>query len=329
VGRGTRSQDVRVTPSLRGRVLAFAVVPVVLLVAAVPAGAAPAVSASEAQSWYQKVVGDLTPLQSSLVNGLNAASGWQRGSQAASSAGRAIRRDLPSLEEARAGVERLQPLAGYAPAKAEYADAIGLYVEAFQLELAATGLPSGPLVTQLQRSFERIRELGDVTFDQGTAALASLLGPSIAGPDVAAAAHVPDWTALGLQPEEPLVSVWEDSAAPPSGTQSAADWSAAVTRLGAPSQTSLRSAVSGRAGPAKLTGLVAATNGAEVALSSVAQPTGDPQASYRLRLGLLVDAESLLAAEASDLSRRDPSRSLAAVAASLVSIGSDLRAGDA
>ncbi len=317
-----------VSLSLRGRVLAFAVAPVLLLVAIVPAAGAPAVSASKAQSWYRQVIANLTPLQTSLVNGLDAASGWQQGLESGSSAGHAMSRDLPSLEDARAGLEHLKVLPGYPEVKAEYADAIGLYVEAFELELAATEMRSGPLVTQLQRSFERIRELGDVTFDQGTAALGSLLGSSIAGPDMVAATHVPDWTVLGLEPEEPLLSVWEGTLAEPSGTQSDANWSAAVRRLGAPSQASLRAAVSGRAIPAKLTGLVEAADGAEVSLSSLAVPTGKPQASDLLRLGLLVDAESLLAADASHLSAQEPSRSLAAVAARLVSIGSDLRGGD-
>lgn len=315
------------TQSSRGRVLAFAVAPVVLLVASVPVAAAPAVSASEAQSWYQKVVGDLAPLQSSLVNGLEAASGWQQGSESGSSAGRVIMRDLPSLEEARAGVEQQKALPGYPEAKAEYADAIGLYVEAFELELAATEVKPGPLVAQLQRSFERIRELGDVTFDQGTTDLAPLLGSSIAGADVAASTHVPDWTTLGLAPAAPLLSAWEGTTTQPSGTQSDAAWAAVVTRDGAPSQASLRKAVSGRPPAGKLTDFVEAVDRAEL-LSSVPVPTGEPQASDLLRLGLLVDAEAVLADEASDLSRNEPARSFAAVATTLVSIGADLRSTD-
>lgn len=312
------------SPRSRGGVLAFTVAPVVLLLATVPAAAAPTVSASEAQSWYQKVIGDLTPLQTSLVNGLDAASGWQRGSESADATGRAITRDLPTFEDARSGVERLKALPGYSGAKAEYADAIGLYVEAFELELAATKMPSGPLVTQLQRSFERIRTLGDVTFDQGTAELAPLLGTSIAGADVAASTNVPDWTALALTPAEPLTA-WKGTATQPSGTQSDTGWTAAVNADGAPGQASLRRAVIDRPSSGKLTDLVEEVDRAEVSLSSVPVPAGAPRASDLLRLGLLVDAEALLADEASGLSRNGSARPLAAVAATLVSIGSDLR----
>lgn len=239
--------------------------------------------------------------------------------------GRAITRDLPKFEEARSGVERLKALPGYSGAKAEYADAIGLYVEAFELELAATKMPSGPLVTQLQRSFERIRALGDVTFDQGTAELAPLLGTSIAGADVAASTNVPDWTMLALAPAKPLLTAWKGTATQPSGTQSDTGWAAAVNADGAPGQASLRRAVIGRPSSGKLTDLVEEVDRAEVSLSSVPVPTGAPQASDLLRLGLLVDAEALLADEASGLSRNGSARPLAAVAATLVSIGSDLR----
>ena len=48
----------------------------------------------------------------------------------------------------------------------------------------------------------------DNAFDQGTAALAPLIGPTLAGDDVAAASHVPDWAAAGLAPQPPLASVW-------------------------------------------------------------------------------------------------------------------------
>lgn len=314
------------TPSSRGRVLAF-IVPLVLLVATVPAAAAPAATASEAKGWYQKVIGELTPLQSSLVNGLDAASRWQQHSESGSSAGRAITDDLPSLEYARAALEKLRPLPGEKQARADYTDGIELYVEAFRLELAATELPSGPLVTQLQRSFERVRELGDVTFDQGTAELAPLLGSSIAGPDVAAANHVPDWSTLGVAPGEPLLSSWLGTSTQPSGAQSDSGWATAVNGDGAPSSSVVRAALSGKVTHTKLRNLVGAADRAEVALSSVPVAASDPLSSNLLRLGLLVDAEGLLMAEASGLTRHAPSRSLDSVATTLGSIGADLRGG--
>lgn len=317
-------------PSWGGRAAAFALAWGVVLAVVMSSAAvgAPTVSASDAQGWYKTVIADLTPLQSSLVNGLDAANGWQQRSETGLSAARAITRDLPSLEHARAAVGKLQPLPGQARVRADYTDAIGLYVEAFRLELAATELPPGPLVAQLQRSFERIRELGDVTFDQGSAELAPFLGSSIAGPDVAAAAHVPDWTASGLAPGEPLLPSWQGTSTEPSGSQSDSGWATAVSGDGAPSSSVVHAALLGKASRTRLTDLVGAADRAEVALSSVPVPTSDPLMSNLLRLGLLVDAEGLLVAEASVLTRHEPSRSLASVATTLGSLGADLRGGD-
>lgn len=298
------------------------------VVASARAAAAPAISTSAAQAWYQKVINDLTPLQMPLVNGLDAAAGWQKGSESGSSARRAIARDLPPIEDAHSNLESLTTLPGYAGAGVEFADAIGLYVEAFRLESAATDLSPGTLVTQLQNSFERVRELGDITFDQGTAELAALLGSSIAGSQVAAATHVPDWTALGLAPAEPLLSSWKGTTAQPSGAQSMAAWVAAVGRTGVPAQATLRRAVVGPTSARKRTDLVGAVDRAEVSLSSVARPRGRPHASDLLRLALLVDAEALLAAEASGLSRGEPAHALSGVATTLVSVGRDLRSTD-
>jgi hypothetical protein len=312
-------------PSWRKLVVAFIAAQVILLMAALPAVGAPPVSSAEAHRWYREVVGDLAPLQSSLVNGLNAASGWQRGAVSASAAGRAISRDLPSLERARGAVGRLKPLPGYGSTKADYTDAIGLYVEAFALELTATGLRSGPLATQLQRSFERIRELGDITFDQGTAVLGPLLGPSIAGADTAQATHLPDWIALGLEPQAPLLSPPDEVGANPAGSANGASGSATVRNRGAPTQGALRAAVSVRATRQRLTGLVDALDEAEISLSSMTVAPAKTHASDLLRLGLLVDAEGLLAAEASALSPHGPAQNLVRTAASLLRIGTDLR----
>ena len=304
--------------------VAGAVVAMVVPLSA-PSGVA-AAAPNQTQSWYQHVVADLRPLQSSLLGGLEAASSWANGSETAAAARAELNREIPRLEQVQGRLQALRPLAGHRRAHDDYVSGIGLYVEAMRVELAATELPVGPLTGQLQHSFERIRELGDVTFDQGTAELAPQLGSAIAGADVAAATHVPDWPAVGLVPGTPLATSWHASAATPSGTQSETSWSADVENDGAPSQSSVREAIVAHRSSALLTPMVAALSAAEAQLSGFARPASDPQASNRARLGLLVDAEGLLTAEAGGLGGGQPARVLASVAPTLGSIGGVLRA---
>jgi hypothetical protein len=271
------------------------------------------------------VVADLSHLQTTLVNGLDAANGWQQGTTSAATARADLARDLPSLVRAHDAVARLHPLPGHTRARNDYAAALALYVAAFRLEQAATAMPPGVLRAQLQRGFVRIRELGDVTFDQGTAELAPLLGASVAGIDVAAAAHVPDWQALGLAPGPPLASGWTGTTAEPTGTQSAAAWSAAVLAAGAPPQSAIAADLVRKKNAATLNRDAAALGRAEVSLSSVPGPADDAQASALVRIGLLVDAEAVLAAEAGRRSPHGASAALDSVGRSLGSLGGDLR----
>lgn len=279
-----------------------------------------------AQAWYQRVVGDLHPLQSTLPNVLNAASGWASGSESAAKARSEIAHDLPALERVQRALSDLAPLKGHATAHDDYVHAISLYVMSLRVDLAATAEPSGLLQVQLQHSYQRIRELGDIVFDQGTAELAPELGSSLAGPDVAAAAHVPDWSADGLAPAPPLASSWRPRAAPASGSQPEAEWAAAVTMDGAPAQAVVRAAVLGHARRSNLGQVVYSLGAAQGYVGSVSGPAGEPQAANRLQLGLLVDAEALMSARAARLSRGAPARTLATVGAELASIGGRLRA---
>jgi hypothetical protein len=293
-----------------------------------PASAAPSsAQKSAAQRWYRQVVtDDLGPLETALVSGLQAASAWQRGTETAAAAEQTIAAELPDLKVALGSLEGQRPLIGKAAVLTDYVAAIGLYVQAFQLEDAATQVPDKPLVTQLQHAFERIRELGDVTFDEGTAQLTPLLGSSVTSTDVRAASHVPDWSALGLSPGEPLEPSWSGTIVEPSRSQSPSGWVAAVRADGAPSVSSVRALVdSPNTTALDLSHLSRALQVAEVRLSSVPGPSGEPQASAVVRLGLLVDAEAALAAEASHLAGVAPVPALARVAAALASVGAELR----
>jgi hypothetical protein len=280
-----------------------------------------------AQSWYQQVISsDLAPLDSALVPGLQAASAWRMGKESAAAAAVTISSDIPDLMIALGSLQGQKPLAGQAGTLADYRAAIGLYVEAFQLENTATQLPAGPLVTQLQRSFVRIRELGDETFDEGTARLTALLGPSVTGVDARAASIIPDWSALRVAPGEPLEPSWSGTKAEPSGSQSPSGWAAAVNADDAPSVSSVRAALDDSPPtPSHLSHLARSLQQSEIRLGSVPGPAGDPQASAELRLGLLVDAEAALAAEAGDLAGIAPVSALVRVASALASVGAVLR----
>jgi hypothetical protein len=295
--------------------------------AASSAAASAAPEAPAVRHWYAQVVTVLHPLQSALVGGLQAASSWQDGTETAVAAQGEFARDLPPLQRAQGALEHLTPPKDAAAARDDYAEGVGLYVDAFRLEEAATGAAPAPLVAQLQRSFERIRELGDVTFDQGTAVLARQLGPSIAGADVAAASHIPDWPSLGLAPGEPLTASWNGSPATPTGSPSEAAWVAAVRADGAPSQAAVRGALAGPATSAALSNLARALDRAEVALGSLAVPSREVRAAALLRLGLLTDAEATLAADAAGQGGAASSSALRSVALSLASAGGALRGG--
>jgi hypothetical protein len=294
--------------------------------AASPGASVAAATPNSAQSWYGHVVDDLHPLQSTLLGALGAASAWASGTESAAKARQEFERDLPAFERVRRALQNLAPPPGHASAHADYVAAIGLYAASLQVDEAATEEPSGALRGQLQHSYLRIRSLGDIVFDQGTAELAPELGSAVAGPDVAAASHVPDWSSDGLVPSPPLAPSWRPAGAPASGTQPKADWAAEVATDGAPTQAAVRAAVAGHSRDSDLEGMVVALGAADAYVDSVPATAGDPLAANRLRLGLLVDAEALMSEEAAHLSHGPPARPLAAIAAGLGSIGGTLRA---
>lgn len=301
-----------------------------VLGSAVPAGAAPAQPSQRpqplAQRWYHQVMADLSPLDTSLVAGLQVASQWQNGQKSAAATAQTLATVLVDLHVTLHNLHRQKPLSGQATALADYTAAVDLYLQAFQLEDAATQLPPGQLVTQLQRSFERIRQLGDITYDVGTSELAPLLGTALAGSDVRAARELPDWTFQNLAPGPPLESSWSGTRAQPSGTQSLAGWVAAIRADHVPPQSKVSGTLERSSTTTdELSGLARALQHAEVGLASVRSPKGDGQASPLLRLGLLVDAEAALAAEASDLAGLAPHHALREVASSLAAIGAALR----
>ncbi len=282
---------------------AAGVVTVLAVVAGVSAATAAAPSVHEAQAWYRHMLNALHPLQSTLPAALDAATSWAGGSESVNAARQEFARRRARLAARGTPAPVAPRTRGARGTRSDFVSGIGLYAKAVAVDEAATEVPPGPLQAQLQLSYQRIRQLGDIVFDQGTAELAPLLGPALSGADVSAAAHVPDWSAVGLAPAAPLASAWRASGSPPTGTQPKASWTAEAGMDGAPAQSRLEAALVGHSRPATLITMVAACNTAEVSLSSTPGPAHDPQAANRQRLGLLVDAEALLDAEAGHLSR--------------------------
>jgi hypothetical protein len=297
-------------------------------VTAIPASAAAPTSPAAAQTWFQSVSAELSPLQSSLIGGLQAESSWQIGHETSVKVRRQMDLDLPVLKSALADLSDLAPLPGFPEAKANFVDGVSLYVQSFSVIRAATFVRSAPMVKQLQRASTRIRELGDVTFDQGTAEIADLLGSSgLAGDDVQAATQIPDWSAEGLAPAAPLISQWKGTPSQPTRNQSATAWAVAIKRSGAPSQGSIGDAVSGRSSVSKalLARLANELDRAEVFLSGSPGLTGYPQASALLRLALLVDAEAALARDAATQCQSTPAKVLNGAASVLAWVGGTMR----
>jgi hypothetical protein len=290
-----------------------------------PGAGVTAATSNSAPAWYRQVVADLHPLQSTLLGALDAASAWASGSESAAKARREFEHDVPVLERVHRALRNLAPLPGHASAHDDYVAAIGLYIASLQVDEAATEEMSGALQEQLQHGYQRLRQLGDIVFDQGTAELAPELGSALAGPDVAAAAHVPDWSSDGLAPAAPFASSWPPGGATASGSQPKAEWAAEVGMDGAPAQRAVRDAVGGHSRQSKLGPMVAALGAASAYVGSVPRAVGDPLAANRLRLGLLVDADAIMVEEAAHLSHAS-AHALAAIAMSLSSLGGMLRA---
>jgi hypothetical protein len=77
--------------------------------------------------------------------------------------------------------------------------------------------------------------------------------------------------------------------------------------------------------PAQLSALAVALGQAAASLNGVPGPVGAPATPALARLGLLVDAEAMMAGEAGDLAGSDGTKAFTPIAVALSSIGSSLR----
>jgi len=288
---------------------------------------------NQVQTWSTAITGDVSPMASDLVGLLQTTGEWQTGG--ASSA--AVRTDLetgfPSAQAALQSLQRQAPLRAVPDALPRYEQAVELYIEAFQVEHAATLLPAGPLQQQLQKSFARVREIGDRVYDQASSLLSPYLPTPAADPDVQVipAPTVPDWGSIGLAAGPPLDSAPASAANPAAGNgsprpqEAVSKWVKAVSAAGIPSTSAEAQAVT--------TGTVVGARAIADQLQSALQRLNDgpdpahlSAISVEVRLGLLVDAEAARAAEAAGLVTATPAAAeeLRAVATSLALIGQQL-----
>jgi hypothetical protein len=286
-------------------------------------------SSRNVQAWSAPVTDAVRPMASELIGLLQTANAWEAGNASSTAVGETLTADLPTAITALRALERLPALPEARGAQGRYLQAIELYVAAFRVEFAATQLPSGPLQRQLQRSFARVRLLGDRVYDDASSLLSPYLTTASTGPPAQSRspAAVPDWSTLGLGAGPPLgLESSSSNDGPPSvAPRSQAptpQWVRAVSDAGIPSaEAQTRALTTGSVNDA-----VAIADQLEAAvrrLDDAPDPAGHAAASGELRLGLLVDAEAARAAAAGSLAGATPATDHLRVASTILALIGD------
>ncbi|HZQ27844.1 MAG TPA: hypothetical protein VFA94_09105 [Acidimicrobiales bacterium] len=214
-----------------------------------------------------------------------------------------------------------------------YQHSADLYVEAVRAYQAEVQTPAGPLRDQLDLLARRVRVLGDRVFDRGRALVHPYLheapNPNV---NVQLPEEVPNWVDEGMAAGPPL----DDTPPAPSSqpTLSQADrpqqsrdaWLKALRDARVPSGSELANVL--RSGDAtSLRDMARGLSAAAERLRPVPDPKGDREESERVRLGLLVQAESARTAQAAALATGPAHDILAAMAPRLALVGDGLWSG--
>ena len=290
-----------------------------------PALAAEA-DAVSAHQWETTELRDLQPLASSLVALVQLTSDWRSGTASASEVIRKITLEFAPFKATLKALGGLPLLSGAPEARGRFLAGVELYLWAFRIELAAAAVPAGPLQSQLQLSFERVRDLGDRVYDQGVASLPVAKTTTTTSPDVQVLRPlpVPNWQDLQLAPGPPLADATTNypDAAAPAKTQSIRSWVLALHGIGIPGSAKGRQAIA-------LNSVQKVTTAADklqltASLIGMLRPPVD-HASLDLvtQLSLLVDVEGLRGREAALLAPGQH-ESLNMDAQALLSIGDSL-----
>jgi hypothetical protein len=278
---------------------------------------------SDAEAWESKAqaaFADLVGRVPSLVSGARM---WLAGEKSTDDFRAEVDRSLTAFGRSRDRITNLKAPKDFAIAKDLYVRSAHLYVETARTYAVAVDVAAPDLRGQLDLLARRLRELGDRVFDRGRTAL-GIAPPATPDVDVNVPEEVPIWTAEGLAAGPPL-----DVQPPPPATspplrqetrpqQSRRAWVKDVRAAGIPSTRQLRDAINVR-DPARLAELARQFVAAAEKLRARPDPKGGREESARLRLGLLIGADSARAAQASaDLV--DTARRLAAISAAMISV---------
>lgn len=263
---------------------------------------------TQTQAWQGRINNDFNQVANDLVQLIKQTDSWRTGSANSAQITALVDTDFPNFVSARDVLAKEAPFPPAPIALNHFQMASVLYVEALRVERVAVGGSPGPLPTQLDLSFRRLRELADRVYDQGTRALEPTLHQPTTGPDfqMVKSPDVPDWLAEGLAAGPPL-----DATPPPASKappvyqqnrpqQSMSGWVRAVQRLGIPSAGELAAAVMSGDG-SLLQQLSNRFVSAANALNATPDPQGQREIGTTVRLGVLVDAESARVAQAATL----------------------------
>jgi hypothetical protein len=203
------------------------------------------------------------------------------------------------------------------------------YGQAAALAMVTTGVPKGPLRTQLELAVSRVQTLADRIFDQGQAELKPYNTPEqdIPGVITRKAPEIPNWAAGDFAAGPPLTNVGGDKTQreyqDTRPEQSLSAWIKLVHGAGLPGAKEEASAISNGTLSALRTDAVTFTRTADL-LYAKPDPRADRLVNARLQLGLLFDTEATQLGQAAALAASGPHDALLDVAKSLAAVGDKL-----
>jgi hypothetical protein len=261
-----------------------------------------------AAAWQPKVTAAFRPVVSSLSGFVGDTQHWSEGSLDDGDFRARTSAVLKSFVEGRDSVTAVPPFSVDRRANDLYRRSALLYEQSARVELVAVDTPAGDLRLQLRTLGQRLRELADRVYDRAGVIVAGALHQT---PDPNVVINLPEevpiWTAEGLATGPPL----DDSvAAGPVGlppqrqanrpSEPRPKWRSAVAALEIPTARDVAAAID-HGTAVQLRDLARRLVAAAESLRRQPDPSGDREGGITVRLGLLVDADSARAAQASRL----------------------------
>lgn len=228
---------------------------------------------------------------------------FREGTSTSAQASKAFTNIRGAVQRTRAELASLEPFEPAPAALVDYRAAATLYLQAIDVALVATRLPSTALQGELRVQAVRLQVLGDRLFDQGGNDLTGFIPefrPNI-NVIIQPPAEIPDFTIRDLLPGAPLVPAPESVVPlePPTGgsRQAVSSWVEQVEALDIPTAQRLAEAIEGTDGPA-LGALANKLTAAALAVRALDAPASGREDSTRIQLALFVQAEAARTTEA-------------------------------